>query len=256
MDVVLLKIVPALIAPAMLMLLMSQGAASTSILLNGLSIAFVLHLDSTLPYVFLTATEQQAMTSFFTRVASHAGGIRLAGQPTAMQTYRIYEGPVRLVSSLIAFGRPFAHVTAVGGGITCETMGYYLFYRAGVTLGLWLPYGARELLELLARCLALGSLHLQDADAARQRVKPELRLMLAGFVARFGETLFCAVAMNLTFGVFCELFWDMEWGRFFRDFLWGFVRDVFGACAASGYADVWEYPCIPLDWTDHSGALR
>lgn len=243
-DVVLMKIVPALIPPGLLMLLVSQGMDSTSILLNGLSITFVLHLDSAIPAVFLTNTERHEILRYFSAIAKRVDGISFAGQVTQLQTSRPFESPVRLLSSMVAFTIPFFFVTGIGTGVHCETIVYYVYYRAGITFSLWVPWAARELFELIARAIALVELHAKDAATARRQVKPELMEFAANVAVRFVETLACAVLMNCTFGLFCEFFWNVDWERFFDLFFFGFVKDIFGACAAGGYMDEFGFECV------------
>ena len=186
------------------MLLVSEGTTSTSILLNGLSVSFVLHLDAAIPHVFLTAAEQHKMCAYFSEVAAKAGSARLAGLPTGLQEHRIFETPIRMLTSIVAFAVPFFRLVSEDSGTTCETLLYYVYYRAGVMLALWLPFGAREVLEQVASAVALARVHREDPEAAKERANPEVRRALYQLSIRFSETLCCALCMNALFWLFCH----------------------------------------------------
>ena len=65
-------------------------------------------------------------------------------------------------------------------------------------------------------------------------------------MARFLETLLCALALNFIFFlVTVKLQWQTSWDFASRKYLWGFVSDVFGDCAAGGYKDEWDLRCVP-----------
>ena len=50
---------------------------------------------------------------------------------------------------------------------------------------------------------------------------------------------------NFIFFVACMMFWPVSLNYALENYLWGFVKDVFGACAASGYMDVYGWECLP-----------
>ena len=162
-----------------------------------------------------------------------------------MQTYRPYESSSRLISSFAAFLLPFLTAISEHTGIHCDSLLQYLYYRSGVSYGLWLHFACRESFEFFARAFALLVVYrTDDAARGRQQVRDEAVPMLAGFAVRFVETLACAVGMNFAFAMFCNLFWHTGNERFMQNYLWGFLNDVFGTCAAGGYMEAWGYQCI------------
>lgn len=72
--------------------------------------------------------------------------------------------------------------------------------------------------------------------AADVRVRPANRL------ANTLRALLERVAMRRW--VVVVLHWDTSLSEGIR-LIWGFIKDVFGWCAASGYVDDWGLRCIP-----------
>ena len=117
---------------------------------------------------------------------------------------------------------------------------FYLYYRAGIMLGVWLAFGVREFLELFWTVALMVSSCKADPTSLR-------RLMDFGWGAcgRFLETLGCVAFMNLIFWFSCNIFWKANFSYAVEFYLWGFVNDFFGDCAASGYKDVYGWDCLP-----------
>jgi hypothetical protein len=67
---------------------------------------------------------------------------------------------------------------------------------------------------------------------------------------RFVETMLGAVGLNMMLWYGCVSYWqgsnqDMAFSA--KKYLWLFVEDVFGTCAASGYRFEWGYSCWQFD---------
>ena len=184
--------------------------------------------------------------------------------PEGRRLMRDYERFALWGCFLNAFTSGFTRVTSRTSGIHCEMLVYYTHFRVSILYGLWIPWMVSELLYCLE---TLGSV-VHDAPrdigpdesksvpiAGNGPAEPPLkartglisrvkRLLRAvhQIADRFLETLGCAIGLNL-------LFWFMtawlQWGNDDYNASWGFVRDVFGFCAGSGYMDAFGYSCIP-----------
>ena len=51
--------------------------------------------------------------------------------------------------------------------------------------------------------------------------------------------------MSTLFMVACSLFFGHSISHYLHVYWWGFVKDVFGVCAASGYKEAYALQCIP-----------
>ncbi len=65
------KVVPALSASAMIMLLITHGSGTTDIILNGLAVIFVLELDNLMGPAFLTCRQQTIIKEWTSEILSH-----------------------------------------------------------------------------------------------------------------------------------------------------------------------------------------
>ena len=137
--------VPALIPTAMLMLLTVQGCNSTDIILNGLSVGFVLELDNHVADTFLSneydlytptpkrlaflpplltchvrslrGRMREEIETYFTKLGRQGLPKDLAGRDIVR---RPFEVPARFVGMLFAFFAGFHRATSLGSDISCE----------------------------------------------------------------------------------------------------------------------------------------
>lgn len=345
--------VPAMIPPALLVLLTTLGAGSTSVILNGLAVGFVLELDNQIPDAFISLRFQEKICAYFEelvngdrtrkRMASltlsqtvrrrrpsvavitgwlekngrhvlerqtrlrhfvpaylgmrgrvsasepsqspaatlppawrrsisssisspnlrlsstgrhvsslvMANALRRAVKPSTKLTNHFSDGIVRFFTTFFAFAFGFIFATNTDAGIACEQLIHFFYYRIGVTCCVWAPFVLRELIEgavwsasnklirLATRETAGGS----RCEACRRELLAN-RSVFFGVLGRFTETLACVVMMNLLFWLYCSMYWNNELDMAARAYLWGFVRDLFGQCAASGWADMWGMDCM------------
>jgi len=239
-DTILQRAVPSLLPPAMIMMLMSQGSMSSEILLNGLSVAFVLSLDNIVPAVCLSAANQERIKEHFSQVAHEAAPQR--AHPT--QTSRV-------LSSLFAFVVPFFFLTSHTSNLTCETLVPYVYYRAGVRYSMWLHFllsGCTATFQMLVGYCFHDTKMIEFASLLRDR-----------WVWACADTVFCALVTNAIFAMCNELFWEGGYARFMDKFFWDFVTDIFGGCAAGGYSKSFGYECAlyedRLIWGDPEDEL-
>ena len=59
------------------------------------------------------------------------------------------------------------------------------------------------------------------------------------YACKYVYTGACAVFMNFIFWFSCNIFWAADMNYAIKNYLWGFVNDIFGECAASGYKDIY-----------------
>ena len=98
-------------------------------------------------------------------------------------------------------------------------------------------YRVREIIELFcdARLFAKAG-----GPFSRQLVIEKVQ----GIFGRFCEALLAVVILNsIVFFTTTVLHFENDNAI---EFYWGFVSDVFGVCAASGYKDAWGYECIHI----------
>jgi hypothetical protein len=60
----------------------------------------------------------------------------------------------------------------------------------------------------------------------------------------FLRLLFCAAVMNTAFWFACISFFGTPFRVALEAYWWGFVKDIFGVCAASGYKDSFGFDCL------------
>ena len=103
-DISLLLAVPTLIPCAMFMLI-GADASSTSIILNGLSVGFILQLDQQLPFAFLSARELDAIDDYLTLLLKGREYTRTRWTDLnfKMQVARLYASPARVLATLSSF---------------------------------------------------------------------------------------------------------------------------------------------------------
>ena len=118
------------------------------------------------------------------------------------------------------------------------------FYRVGVGIGLWWSFIAVDLFDLSAV--------LFDALLHRRPLHSEHTLpRLLGYaifdrgLRAFAETLLAAIVLCICFWYACLGYWRVDMSHAAQMYLWGFVKDVFGYCAASGYKEAWGLDCLP-----------
>ena len=60
----------------------------------------------------------------------------------------------------------------------------------------------------------------------------------------FVETLALALLLGGTLWFICNTYWGVPLWDSARLYLWGFMSDPFGICAASGFKEAWGLECI------------
>jgi hypothetical protein len=86
-----------------------------------------------------------------------------------------------------------------------------------------------------------------DAFEAASHSRQLLRkgcLQLRKYAISTCERLLCVLVLNVLWWLYCSIYWDMDLGNAFELYGWGFVKDVLGTCAASGWGPVWGIDCI------------
>lgn len=122
-DLLYGKAVRALIPTAMIMLLMVYGAGSSSSILNGLSVAFVLHLDNHIPSTLLSGNDAENIKATLNVHLADMKRIHLegaAGAASAFSVGRRFEVLSASIAAMASFITAFHSASSWSSQITCE----------------------------------------------------------------------------------------------------------------------------------------
>jgi len=293
LDVGYSRAVPALVPTAMLMLLVVRGTTSSDILLNGLSVGFVLELDNAVPNVFLSEYMHEKIKTHYAEAVKEEHQRRRdeyqhqhGSDPVELpdMTAQNRRGKlVCFVTMMLAFTLGFYRMTGPESGIPCEMMLYFSYYRVGLFYGIWVAFCINETIAIVSRvsaCLRQRQVHLLLTDwwaavpfgvgggssqprAARGRARwPQVEaevqvtkcswnlltaagLTLMKTAVRLIETVLCCLLLNIVmFTVVVLVQWDALFDLAMKEYFEGFVTDIFGTCAASGYKEAWGFDCL------------
>ena len=84
----------------------------------------------------------------------------------------------------------------------------------------------------------------EERSALDAAARKRYTTALVGLATRFAETLVCVSVMNFMWWLYNTIYWSGDIGTAWRMYGWGFVKDFFGFCAASGWADYWGMYCV------------
>ena len=115
LDVMFSVAIPCLIPCALLMLLTVQGCTSTDIILNGLSVGFVLELDNAVADTFLDTETKEAIEVYFREV-----GTRRLEAGDKLPVRRRFEVEARFCVIIFAFLAGIRRIGLPGSMISCE----------------------------------------------------------------------------------------------------------------------------------------
>jgi len=274
------RIVPALAAMSMLMLLIAIGADSTSVILNGLAVTFALELDNLVAPVFVSSYKLPHITAFATDILqrferpSERKPTNLAARelthtnelPVLMPEPFLSKATILFISTVWQLCHGFAVLTSKDSQISCEMMAYFLYYRIALRLGVWAPWLVQQVQELVGRVVQLvrllewcDAIALREESAARggdRAAAPAKSTLVCRLLYQaalqlttsFVEAFFCACVMNSVFWLACMLFFQTPLDVGFDAYFVGFLEDIFGFCAASGYKDPYGFDCLPMRW--------
>jgi hypothetical protein len=122
-DLLYGKAVRALIPTAMIMLLMVYGAGSSSSILNGLSVAFVLHLDNHIPSTLLSGNDAVNIRATLNVHLADMKRVHLegaAGDASAFSVGRRFEVLSASIAAMASFITAFHSASSWSSRITCE----------------------------------------------------------------------------------------------------------------------------------------
>ena len=126
-------------------------------------------------------------------------------------------------------------------------MVYFVYYRITLMLSTWLPFVINESLQVMGVLLQIAFQHSRWKRSRRaKRAAKLIGHLSTRTLIHFCTTLVFAAFMNVAFWLGCQLFFDAELTQAFDLYLWGFVKDIFGFCAASGYMDAYGFECLRL----------
>ena len=252
--------VVALIPYACLALLTSQGTDATSIVLNGLTVIFVLELDNRIPQVFVSLAENDMIKDTF-RDLFTAERRRLKElirqDPMCRETFRTildqYPNPrlVTVAASSVCYASlisGFNRATGPLSNISCEMLVHFYFYRIALQFGIWWT--------LLGQiCGDLSSYSFDVITTVASHYKAGRGGVVLRFVAYavyelaiwpFTGALVTGFCLTAAYAFVNLMYWPPMTSLDFRMHFPGFFLDVFGLCAASGYAEYYVLDCIPL----------
>ena len=175
LESIFAKGVPALIPYAMLSLVVSRGGTNAeTIILNGLSVGFVLELDNVVTHVFLDVPMHARAKAFFAELAtttkprkkSVAVGTTLSSaMGNSLRTIEVERGTVvqsaikelgtyAFITWVVCYAglnHGFARTTGPESRVHCELITHYFFYRIGLQFGLWWLLATRACFALALR---------------------------------------------------------------------------------------------------------
>ena len=116
-----------------------------------------------------------------------------------------------------------------------------MYYRVGLAYTMWLTWILREVLHLCA-----DAFHLCVSSNRKDSLTLKIGLEKIGSVAgRFVETVWAALFCNfVNFILTTVLQFNTSFGQAWNNYAGGFISDIWGNCAASGYMDEFGYSCI------------
>jgi len=213
------RAVPALVMAATVALMLSVEGPS-DVILNGLSVLFVVELDNMLVVFFLKSEQQDAIKERLHTAPPCPHG---TGRPMSPQHY----SGVNLVVSMLAMSVAQFRLQSEASNVKCHMVIFFLFYRVSLLFSLW----GQALLEISCEVLTIFS--------QGQRAQTAL-LKLGSICECFLHTFVASWILCLGFGLCVLIFWESDITIYH---LWDFV-DVFGICAT----DPKNPDCISMWW--------
>lgn len=249
-DLSLLLAVPTLIPCAMFMLIASD-TSSTSIILNGLSIGFTLELDQQLPFAFLSAHQLEEIDNFLTKILKgrEYRRTRWTDSNFKQQVSHLYAPPARVLATLSSFFYGYVVFRDNLIAIPCEQLLYFCYYRLGILMSLWVGTLYRESFELAAMLTSPREVRASLLKECSAQPWRWMSSAVRGAAIRFCETMAMAICLNFLIGMCSCSYWatssdDLTYCL--ANHIPDWVADVFGTCAASGYAELYGLDCLPM----------
>jgi len=249
-EVFAIRMVHPLIPMGMILLLVTQGTDCASILLNGLSITFVLAIDDLVPLLILDDQEIKGVVDHLAAAASRASARARVGGHIGMHSFAAAVWTTKPMS--IATTLFFSWLTVQGfdaaGRYKCENLIHFMYYRISLAFGLW----GTALVRAVVHVLVVAGLALRRANSSRlslrDRQVPAIVLRGAASLARttvfeFVETLLAAFFLNTLYWwcINVEYYQDSKAFDLFGDYVW----DLLGICARG---PPWNGECIDWAW--------
>jgi hypothetical protein len=242
-------------------LLTSQGTDATSIVLNGLTVIFVLELDNRIPQVFVSLAENDMIKDTF-RALFSADRRRLRElirqDPMCTETFRTildqYPNPrlVTVAASSVCYASlvsGFNRATGPLSNISCEMLVHFYFYRIALQFGIWWTLVGQisgDLSSYSFNVIANVASHYKAGRGGiviRFVVYAVFELAIWPFMG----ALFAGFSLTAAYAFVNLMYWPPLTPLDLNMYFPGFFLDVFGLCAASGYAENYGLDCIPLN---------
>ena len=249
-EVFAIRMVHPVIPMGMILLLLTQGTNCAAILLNGLSITFVLAIDDLVPTLILDDQEIKGVVDHLAAAASRASARARADGHIDMHSFDAAVWTIKPMS--IATTLFFSWLTVEGfdaaGRYKCEHIVHFLYYRISLAFGLW----GTVLVRAVVHVLVVAGLALRRANSSRlslrDRQVPAIVLRGAASLAlttvsAFAETLMAAFLLNIVYWwcINVSYYEDPKALDLFGDYVW----DLFGTCARGPW---WNGKCLDWAW--------
>ena len=227
-------------------------------MLNGLTVIFVLELDNRIPQVFVPIEETDQIKDEFVELfrveRQRLKELRTRdsmSKETWQTVLKQYPQPrlVTIATSFVCFASllvGFDRATGPLSNISCEMMVHYYFYRIGLQFGLWWSLFGQICGDLssfafdVARAVSTHYRAGQGSVVIRSILQAIYELAIWPF---FG-TLFAGFSLTAAYALVNLMYWPPITPLKLEMYFSGFFSDVFGLCAASGYADFYVLECI------------
>ena len=246
-----MRMVIAALPMCMLLMLFAGGVDSVSILLNGVSVVFILTVDNFLPPALLNTEALQQVADVLATAATRAmpeDGPSTGGQLRVRTAYRahmrsmLWGSRATALTQLVVLQGAFLRV----GGVKCEMLIHTLYYRVAVSFGLWC--------NLLVRSIVNGLIAAFDTYARGQpnckNDASDARVWALSWGARaldsFTSTLVSAILLNVAYWYCINVLYYADSKAL--DLFGDYVLDVFGLCAVG---PPWNGACQPFPFTSY-----
>lgn len=236
----------AIVPMCMLLLLFTQGTDSASILLNGLSVVFVLTIDNFVPMGLLTASDLQVVVDTLNSASVRPMPGDAGGELSVRQSRDVHlvHNYWLVIALTICYATLLMLAFQSSGSIKCEQLIHFLYYRISIAYCLWGGGLLRAVLGWLINGLSglmalsgcpLMPQHRHHSITWTRLATDELVRVVIGFI----DLLISAFLLNV-------IYWYCINVLYYHDSkaldLWPYyVEDLFGLCARG---PPWNGACL------------
>lgn len=229
----------------LLLLLFTQGTDSASILLNGLSVVFVLTVDNFVPMGLLSSSELHDVVELLNTAAVRPVPGDAGGELSVQQLLDAHNArnDWNVIASTIFYTILLVRAFNSVGSVKCEQLIHFLYYRISITYCLWggglLQLAVNGLIDGLSLMAPSGCpfvpQHRQHSRKWTRLAADELVHVVMGFI----DLLVAAFLLNVIYWYCINVLYYKDSKAF--DLFSYYVEDLFGRCARG---PPWNGACL------------